>query len=193
MSNPPVYPGRRGFLPVEGYRALRLVVFDVDGVLTDGRLHVDGYGIESKTFDVRDGVGMALLRAAGVELAVLSGRTSAAVRHRAEELKIPKSRVVQGVGRKDEALGRLISEAGLNAREVAFVGDDIIDLPALEVAGLACCPGDAAPIVISACHVVSRAHGGRGAVRALCEHILMVRQDGSWERAIETYLSRAEG
>ncbi|MGD0091557.1 MAG: HAD hydrolase family protein [Planctomycetota bacterium] len=189
-SNLAVRPGGRGFPPVEAYRAIRMVIFDVDGVLTDGRIILDSNGTESKFFHVRDGSGISFLHKAGLAVALLTGRTSAVVEVRAREMHIPPALVIQGAPIKLPAFKRLLEENRLAAREVAFVGDDIVDLPVLELAGLSCCPADGHADVVQACHVVAGQSGGHGGARAICEHLLKQRADGSWERAIEKYLGR---
>ena len=182
-----VQPGPRGFPLRDVYRGLRLVIFDVDGVLTDGRVALGQDGAESKFFDIRDGTGFTLLRMAGLETALLSGRFSHSTNARARELQIPPERVCQGVAAKLPAYQDMVRKAGLLDSQIAFVGDDIIDLPVLRKAGLACCPADARPEVLAAAHAIAQAPGGRGAARLLCEHLLKQRLDGTWERILEQY------
>jgi 3-deoxy-D-manno-octulosonate 8-phosphate phosphatase (KDO 8-P phosphatase) len=185
-----VRPGGRGFPSVETYRAIKLVLFDVDGVLTDGRIVFDANGVESKFFNVRDGLGVSLLQKAGLQAGILTGRSSPVVAGRAKEMGIPPALVVQGASRKLTAFTRLLDENRLTAGEVAFVGDDLLDLPVIEKAGLACCPADAHPDVMKICHVVAERGGGQGSARAVCEHLLKQRGDGSWEKAVNRYLGR---
>jgi 3-deoxy-D-manno-octulosonate 8-phosphate phosphatase (KDO 8-P phosphatase) len=187
-----VHAGARGFPSVEAYRAIKLVIFDVDGVLTDGRIIWDSNGVETKFFNVRDGAGIAFLNKTEIKVALITGRSSVVVDNRARELKIPPERVKQGAKVKLPVFEKLLAENNLSASEAAFVGDDIIDLPVLERAGLACCPADAHPDVLKTCHVVGNAKGGKGGVRGICEHILKQRDDGTWEKAIDRYLGRAE-
>jgi 3-deoxy-D-manno-octulosonate 8-phosphate phosphatase (KDO 8-P phosphatase) len=186
-----VRPGGRGFPTADVYTGIKLVVFDVDGVLTDGRIVLDSNGIESKFFNVRDGAGITFLHYAELMVAMVTGRSSEVVEVRARELKIPIERVRQGARVKLPVFEDLIAECGVTAAESAYVGDDIIDVPVLERVGLACCPGDAHPEVIKLSHVVSGQHGGRGGVRAICEHLLKQRADGAWDKAINRYLGRA--
>ena len=186
-----VRPGGRGFPSPEQYRALKVVAFDVDGVLTDGRACIDAGGLETKNFDVRDGSGIAFLHHAGLEVAILSGRKCRAVSVRAHELNIPRARVWQGCRRKLEGYEKLLAACGVHDQEVAFAGDDIVDLPVLERVGLACCPGDARPEAIAACHVVTAGFGGRGCVRQVCEHILKQRGPEVWAAVLRRYLGRA--
>ena len=182
-----VRPGARGFPPVEVYRALKLIVFDVDGVLTDGRIVFDANGVESKCFHVRDGSGIAFLHRAGLKVALITGRSSPVVEARARDLHIPLELVKQGAKIKLPVFTQLLAETGVRQAETAFVGDDLIDLPVLEAVGLACCPGDAHPAIMNVCHAIAKLGGGRGGARQLCEHILQRRGDGSWERALGRY------
>ncbi len=183
--------GPRGFPDSAVYRAIRLVIFDVDGVLTDGRIVLDAHGVESKFFDVRDGSGLKLLEKAGLKVALLTGRSSHVVDFRARELRIPQELVKQGAKIKLPVFEAMLKESGVAPEETAFMGDDLIDLPILDQVALACCPQNAHPEVRRVCHVKALANGGRGAARAVCEHILQSRADGSWDRAIATYLGRA--
>lgn len=171
--------GPRGFPTLEGYRAIKLVVFDVDGVLTDGRIVLDSHGNETKFFDVRDGSGISILHCGGFATALLSGRDSPPVQFRTRELKIPIERVKQGAKVKLPIFHALLSEIGVSATQTAYMGDDIIDRPVLEAAGIACCPGDAHLEAHDVCHCVATARGGRGAVRQIIEHLLKSRCDGS--------------
>jgi 3-deoxy-D-manno-octulosonate 8-phosphate phosphatase (KDO 8-P phosphatase) len=186
-----VRAGPRGMPDVDAYRRLKLVIFDVDGVLTDGRIIHDAHGIESKFFDVRDGAGMTFLRMADLMLGIVTGRSSPVVEIRARELKIPLERVKQGALRKWPVVEQMLSDNKVTAEETAFVGDDLIDTPVLEKVGLACSVSDAHADAISLSHVVSTRPGGRGGVRQICEHILKRRDDGSWEKAMNKYLGRA--
>jgi len=190
-DTPEVVAGPRGFPTLEGYRAIKLFVFDVDGVLTDGRIVLDNNGNESKFFHVRDGSGISILQWGGFLTALLSGRDSPLVQFRARELKIPPERVKQGAKVKLPVFHKLLSETGVTAAQTAFFGDDIIDRPVMEVAGIACCPGDAHGEAREASHCVATERGGHGAVRQLIEHLLKSRQDGSWERARGGYLGQA--
>jgi 3-deoxy-D-manno-octulosonate 8-phosphate phosphatase (KDO 8-P phosphatase) len=155
------------------YAALRLLVLDVDGVLTDGRLHLSPLGEEFKVFHVRDGSGLVAVQRAGVTVAIVSGRDSAAVSRRAEELGI--RRVHQGIADKGAELERLMTEVGCAAAETACVGDDTPDAPMLSRAGLAIAVADAHPALIAVAHWVTKAKGGRGAVREVCDLLLSAR------------------
>jgi 3-deoxy-D-manno-octulosonate 8-phosphate phosphatase (KDO 8-P phosphatase) len=152
---------------------IRLLVLDVDGVLTDGRLHISATGEEVKVFHVRDGSGLVALQRAGVTVAIISGRASAAVTRRASELGI--AHVRQGISDKGAALDALCAELGLAQEEVACVGDDTPDLPMFDRAGIAVAVADAHPAAAARAHWVTQARGGRGAVRELCDLLLAAR------------------
>jgi 3-deoxy-D-manno-octulosonate 8-phosphate phosphatase (KDO 8-P phosphatase) len=184
---PEVHAGGRGLPAAEVYRNLRLVIFDVDGVLTDGTIAIDARGVETKFFNVRDGSGMAFLNHAGLPMALLTGRSSPAVDVRARELSIPPERVVQGAKHKRPAFERLLAACGVDRAQTAFIGDDIVDVPVLQQVALAACPADARPEAVAACHLVTTAPGGHGAVRQLCEHILRQRGGDEWDRALRKY------
>jgi 3-deoxy-D-manno-octulosonate 8-phosphate phosphatase (KDO 8-P phosphatase) len=189
-DKPEVAPGGRGFPEASVYRGLKLAAFDVDGVLTDGRICLNPQGLETNNFHVRDGSGLALLRHAGLQVAIVSGRKSLAVQARARELEIPPRRVWQGARHKRVSYQEMLAACGVRDAEVAYVGDDLVDLPILERVGLACCPCDAHASVIAACHAVAALPGGRGAVRQLCEHILKQRGPEVWEKTLRRYLGR---
>ena len=150
--------------------AVRLVIFDVDGVFTDGRLVYTAEGEEIKVFHVRDGVGVKSLGRAGIELAVISGRSSDATALRMAELGV--TRVFQGDHDKLPLFDALVSELGLEDAQVAFMGDDLPDLPVLRRVGLAACPADAHDDVKAVCHWRGTVAGGRGAVREFCDFLL---------------------
>ena len=156
--------------PEQRAARVRLVVLDVDGVLTDGRLYYGPNGEALKVFDVRDGHGVKMLLARGIDVAILSARDSAIVEHRARELGI--SRVLQGRGDKAAAFGELLSEARLTADDAAFIGDDLPDLPVLRSAGFAMTVEDARDEVKRSAHWIAPCAGGRAAVRACAEFIL---------------------
>jgi 3-deoxy-D-manno-octulosonate 8-phosphate phosphatase (KDO 8-P phosphatase) len=155
---------------LERARKIRLLVLDVDGVLTDGRLHITALGEETKVFHVRDGSGIVALQRAGVAVAIISGRDSGAVTRRAQELRI--AHVQQGVSDKGAALDALMHELGVAADELACVGDDTPDLPMLRRAALAIVVADAHPAARAAAHWVTPSCGGHGAVREVCDLLL---------------------
>ena len=162
---------------LERLRRIRIVVLDVDGVLTDGSLCFTGEGELMKSFHVRDGLGIKLLQAAGIEVAILTGRTSGIVAFRADELGM--KRVEQGRLKKLPALRKMLSEAGLTPEECAYMGDDLPDLPCLRAIGFAATPADGSSELDPYVHWRTPHAGGRGAVRDLAERILQAQ--GSWE------------
>jgi 3-deoxy-D-manno-octulosonate 8-phosphate phosphatase (KDO 8-P phosphatase) len=151
-------------------RAVRLAIFDVDGVLTDGTLYIGPQGEALKAFNILDGHGVKMLQAGGVATAILSGRSSEAVAVRARELGI--GHVMQGIGEKVRAFDELRGALGLEPGACAFVGDDLPDLPVMRRCGLAVAVANAVDAVREAAHYVTRASGGRGAVREFCELVL---------------------
>lgn len=165
--------------------AIELLLVDVDGVLTDGSIVVDDNGVESKHFHVRDGTAFSLWRRAGKRTAILSGRSTRAVAHRAADLGI--THVIQGAVRKVEPFRALLAELKLEPRQVCFVGDDLVDLSVLRQVGLAACPADAIDEVRQEAHFVTRAVGGRGAVREVVE--LVLKHQGTWEDVMTAYVN----
>ena len=152
---------------------IQLLILDVDGVLTDGRLYFTARGEALKVFHVRDGHGIKLLMAAGVAVAAFSGRRSAAVAARMRELAVPH--VVQPCTDKVAALHRLTGRLGLDPLNCACISDDTPDLPLMSAVGLGCAVADAHPVVLSSAHWIARANGGCGAVRELCDAVLRAR------------------
>ena len=158
----------------ERARAVRLAIFDVDGVLTDGTIYVGPEGELFKAFNILDGHGVKMLQSAGVATAILSGRESGAVTRRAAELAI--AHVIQGVGDdKIPAFEKLLAKLNLGGEMCSFVGDDIQDLPVMRRCGFAVAVANAVDPVKSAAHYVTRARGGRGAVREFCDLVLSAR------------------
>ena len=152
---------------------IRLLILDVDGVLTDGRLYFSARGEALKVFHVRDGHGIKLLVAAGIAVAAFSGRRSGAAAARMRELRV--RHLVQGCDDKVAALHRLTQRLGLSPLDCACICDDTPDLPLMSAVGLAGAVADAHPVVLSAAHWVSQANGGHGAVRELCDAVLRAR------------------
>jgi 3-deoxy-D-manno-octulosonate 8-phosphate phosphatase (KDO 8-P phosphatase) len=165
-------------------RRIRLMVFDVDGVLTDGSLHFGADGEMIKTFNVLDGHGIKLLQQSGVTTAIISARQSALVARRAADLGI--THVQQGVHDKLSGFQALLAECGVDAEASGFIGDDVIDLPVLTRVGFAASVPNGHPEVRSRVHYVTTASGGHGAVRELCDFIL--RAQGNYEAALAPYL-----
>lgn len=153
---------------------LGLVVFDVDGVLTDGRFWLSDDGVESKAFHTQDGFGIRQLLRAGLEVAVISGRSSNAVQKRMSELGV--KHVVLGCADKSAAFQSLINELGLEAANTIYVGDDVPDIPLLRRAGLAIAVANAVDVVKAECELTTTASGGHGAVREICDLILASRK-----------------
>lgn len=149
---------------------IKALFFDVDGVLTDGRIYMDDEGRESKVFDTKDGHGIKMAIAAGLHVAWISGRRSKATEQRALELGVVECR--QGIADKSKVYVELCRRWGIAPRETAALGDDEPDVPLLTVAGFSACPSDAAPPARKAAQVVLKSAGGRGAVREFIEHIL---------------------
>jgi len=148
----------------------RLVAFDVDGVFTDGRFYLSDAGCESKSFNTQDGFGIRLLLTAGIEVAVISGRSSKAVEIRMNELGV--KHVIQGCKDKVAAFDKLINELGVKINNTVYVGDDVPDLPLLRHAGFAIAVANAVADVQAECDVTTTASGGSGAVREVCEMLL---------------------
>jgi len=153
---------------------IRMLVLDVDGVLTDGKLYFDHTGNEMKAFNTRDGMGMKALQRVGIEVAVITGRKSQTVTHRMAQLGI--QHVYQGREDKLEAFLDLLEISGLDAQQVCFAGDDWIDLPVLLRAGLAVSVADAEDRVKQQAHWITRRDGGDGAVREICNLILAAQE-----------------
>jgi 3-deoxy-D-manno-octulosonate 8-phosphate phosphatase (KDO 8-P phosphatase) len=169
---------------LERARHVRLMAFDVDGVLTDGTLYYTDEGTELKAFHTLDGLGMKMLQGAGVALALISGRRSPAVAARAANLGV--ARLFQGVEDKLAVFERVRGELGLEAGACGFMGDDLPDLPVLTRCGFAATVPEAPEAVRSHVHYVSRAPGGRGAAREVCELILRAR--GGLDAAVARFL-----
>ncbi|HMN97487.1 MAG TPA: HAD hydrolase family protein [Phycisphaerales bacterium] len=160
-----------------------MLCLDVDGVLTDGSISIDDHGREIKRFHVRDGTGLRLWRALGHEVAVITGRRGAALRHRLCELSI--RHVVQGSQSKGEAFEALLEELELAADHVAMLGDDLPDLPILRACGYPMAVGDAAAEVRAVARFTTVRPGGHGAVREAIEHLL--REQRRWDEALELF------
>lgn len=165
-------------------KPIRLVAFDVDGVLTDGGLYLSDSGDEFKRFNSLDGHGLKMLRASGVELAIITGRKSRCVELRAKNLGI--SRLYQGVDDKWDAMQSLLADIRLAPNAAAFMGDDVIDLPVMRRVGLALSVPAAPQLVREHAHYVSQREGGHGAVREVCE--LIMATQGTLENQLAIYL-----
>ena len=168
----------------EKAKHIRLAIFDVDGVLTDGSLYISDSGDEYKAFNTLDGHGMRMLKQSGVELVIVSGRTSRCVEMRAQNLGI--GLLYQGVEDKLEIYSSLLAKFGLAPEATAFIGDDVVDLPVMRRCGLAICVRDSPALVKQHAHYVTQLPGGRGAVREICE--LIMQAQGTFQSHMSHYL-----
>lgn len=162
---------------------IQLLALDVDGVMTDGTITYGNSGEETKAFNIKDGLGIKLLQRAGIEVAIITGRTSALLERRAAELGI--TTLLQGREDKSVALRELVQARDLSLDRTAYMGDDLPDLGAIIEAGIGACPADAAATVRNAADWIATAAGGRGAIRELAEALLQAR--GDWDRLLEAY------
>jgi 3-deoxy-D-manno-octulosonate 8-phosphate phosphatase (KDO 8-P phosphatase) len=163
---------------------IKLVIFDVDGVLTDGGLFFGDDGQEYKAFYSRDGLGMKLLKQTGVEIGVITARNSKVVEHRMQNLGI--ANVYQGKLNKLDAFEHMLAKLQISAKQTAYVGDDVVDLPVLKQAGLAIAVQDAHPFVKQHAHWITQHCGGRGAARDVCE--LIMQAQGTLETQLNSFL-----
>jgi 3-deoxy-D-manno-octulosonate 8-phosphate phosphatase (KDO 8-P phosphatase) len=169
---------------LEKAKQVKLVIFDVDGVLTDGSLFIGDAGEEYKAFNSRDGHGMKMLQSTGVDIGIITGRSSNVVEHRMESLGIKY--VYQGRLEKLPAFEDLCQRVGVSPQQVAYVGDDVVDLPILVRAGLAIAVQDAHELVKEHSHWHTPSNGGRGAARDVCE--LIMRAQGNLDPVLQSYL-----
>ena len=163
---------------------IRLILLDVDGVLTDGKVLLHADGSESKQFDIKDGTAIVWAQRAGLSIALLSARSADATAVRAAQLGI--ATIIQGSANKIAGFEQILTGAGLTDEQVGSMGDDLQDLPVLRRAGFSAAPADASPEVRAAVQWVSASGGGRGAVRECIEHVL--RSQGNWHTAVADYL-----
>ena len=164
---------------------IRLVIFDVDGVLTDGSLFLGDDGQEYKAFHSKDGHGMVMLQESGVQIAIITGRTSEVVRIRMKSLGI--EHVLQGKREKGPAYNELKKATGFSDTQIAYVGDDVVDLPVMCKVGLAIAVNDAHPMVKQHAHWTTPSGGGRGAAREVCE--MLMQAQGTLEARLNSYLA----
>ncbi|MBA4421795.1 MAG: phenylphosphate carboxylase subunit delta [Syntrophus sp. (in: bacteria)] len=164
-------------------RGIKLLILDVDGVMTDGRIIIDDAGLESKQFDVKDGHGLKMLMKSGIDVVLLTGRKSRVVDHRAVDLGIAE--VHQGIWNKREVFDEILKRRKLSPEETAYVGDDVVDIPLLKRVGFGVAVVDACPEATGVADYVTEHSGGRGAVREVCEVILKVQ--GRWEELAARY------
>lgn len=172
---------------IERAARVKLMAFDVDGVMTDGRLYFGPDGDYCKAFFSRDGFGIKLLAKAGVRLAIITGRDSPIVTRRAANLGI--THVLQGIEDKRTAMAKLLTTEGLSFAEAGFMGDDLIDLPLLMACAFSATVPDGHPLVRAAVSHVTEAAAGAGAVREVCE--LLLKAQGRWDEVIAPYLAFA--
>jgi 2-dehydro-3-deoxyphosphooctonate aldolase (KDO 8-P synthase) len=185
--SPPFLPlkKQRNNLMAPSLENIKLLVLDVDGVLTDGRLTYTDSGEQVKSFLSRDGLGIRMLMDNGIQVGIITGRTSGALIHRCRNLGIDL--VFDGIQNKAEAMDQAAQQTGIDLSEMAFMGDDLIDLPAMARAGVAVAVADAVEEVRSRADIVTGANGGQGAVREICEAILKAR--GLWENTLKSFLT----
>lgn len=164
---------------------IKLIVLDVDGTLTDGRLYMDDKDNYLKAFDVKDGFAIAQWIKLGGLVAIITGKTSEIVRRRKEELGIQE--LAQGVSNKVVELNKLLVKYSLSLDEVAYIGDDINDLGVMSKVGFSACPKDAVPEVLERVDYIASKNGGRGAVREIFEKLM--KENGMWSRVLERYLN----
>lgn len=164
----------------EKLKNIQLLVMDVDGTMTKGDIYIDSHETETKQFNIKDGCGITVGHTAGLEFMILTGKISACVQKRAQELRI--GRLYQNVKNKGDFLKGYLEKEQIAPERVAYIGDDVNDLYAMEMAGVSFCPSDAAEEIRQASHVVLEHGGGDGAVREAIEQIL--KSAGKWEEAV---------
>jgi YrbI family 3-deoxy-D-manno-octulosonate 8-phosphate phosphatase len=169
---------------IEAAKKIKLIAFDVDGVLTDGKISYTSSGEEIKSFNVRDGHAIKMALRAELTIAVITGRESPIVQRRCKELGIEL--LYQGIKDKKLSLGDIKGRTGFEASEISFMGDDIVDLPVMMSVGLGCSPSDAAEEVRQRSDLVTRAPGGNGAARELI--LLVLKAQGLYDKVMERYL-----
>jgi 3-deoxy-D-manno-octulosonate 8-phosphate phosphatase (KDO 8-P phosphatase) len=169
------------------FKNIKMLVLDVDGVMTNGGLTIGDDGQEYKTFHSHDGLGMKLLKASGVEMAIITGRTSNVVKKRAESTGV--AHFYQGAEDKLVAFNELVAKSGLQASQCAFMGDDVVDLPPMLKCGLALAVPDSPTLVLKNAHYVTAKAGGHGAVREVCE--LIMQAQGTFDKQMVQFLTQA--
>ena len=167
----------------ERLQKVKMLLLDVDGVLTDGRIIYSSDGTETKAFDVKDGHGLKMIQRAGIKVGIITGRQSTVVEHRAKELGI--NIVYQGVKDKLVPFREILDTCSISEDEIAYVGDDIVDLPILLRVGFAATVADALPEVRERVHYVSDRKGGKAAVREICD--LILKESGRWDSVAAKY------
>jgi 3-deoxy-D-manno-octulosonate 8-phosphate phosphatase (KDO 8-P phosphatase) len=170
---------------IERARAVKLIIFDVDGIMTDGTLYLADDGQEIKGFNSLDGHGLKMLKNSGVELAIITGRVSQLVSHRARNLGI--THLHQGAHEKLPVYRQLLDDLNISPEQTAYMGDDVVDLPVMRRSGLAVTVPAAPDLVKAHSHLITRREGGHGAVREACEYIM--RAQGSFDAQMAIYLA----
>lgn len=170
-------------IPTDKLKRVKILLLDVDGVMTDGRIVYDDHGAEIKSFHVKDGLGIRMLMLSGIQVGIVTGRSSKALRHRCDNLGI--GIVFDGIHDKAVILDEIIGTHGVTPDDIAFMGDDLPDLPLMRKVGLSIAVADAHPLVVKAARMVTSATGGNGAVREVCESILTAQ--GLWGKALERF------
>ena len=171
-------------MTLDKLKRIKLLLLDVDGVLTDGNIVYNDTGAEIKAFNVKDGLGIKMLMGAGIEVGIVTGRASRALLHRCDNLGI--SLIFDQVRDKTGVLEVISKEKGVGAEHIAFVGDDLVDIPLMKRVGLSVAVADAHETVLEHADMVTSAQGGDGAVREVCEAIL--KAQGLWEKVLERFL-----
>jgi 3-deoxy-D-manno-octulosonate 8-phosphate phosphatase (KDO 8-P phosphatase) len=175
----------KGKIMTDKAKAVRLMIFDVDGVMTDGSLFYSDSGEELKAFNSLDGHGLKMLRTSGVKLAIITGRTSKLVEKRAKDLGVDY--LYQGAHDKGASFEELLKVAGLSADDCGYMGDDVIDLPVMRRVAFAVAVPDSPQLVRKHAHYISGSQGGRGAVREVCEYLMQAQ--GTFDAAMAPYLA----
>ena len=163
---------------------IKLLLLDVDGVLTNGQITYTDSGAQVKSFNSKDGLGIRLLMDAGIQVGIVTGRTSGALRHRCENLGLDL--LFDGIKDKSKSIETISQQMGIAPEKMAFMGDDLIDLPAMTRVGFSVAVADAVPEVRQQADFITRAKGGQGAVREFCE--LILKSNGLWDKILESYL-----
>lgn len=162
-------------------KRIKMLLLDVDGVLTSGEIIYSDSGEQIKIFNVKDGIGIRLVKEAGIQVGIITGRKGKALQHRCDNLGIDL--IFDGVRDKEKVLDDISAKTGIPYEEMAFIGDDLPDVPVMKKVGLAVAVGDASATVRQHAHMTTRAFGGKGAVREVCEAILM--KQGIWDDLIQ--------
>jgi 3-deoxy-D-manno-octulosonate 8-phosphate phosphatase (KDO 8-P phosphatase) len=171
-------------LLIDKFQNIKLLLLDVDGVLTDGSIIYDDAGSQIKVFNVKDGLGIRLLMLSGVQVGIATGRRSKALLHRCQNLGI--SLVLDGLSTKADVLNIIYEQTGVLADEIAFVGDDLMDMPLMKKCGVSIAVADAHELIRQHADMVTHSPGGKGAVREVCETVLKARNQ--WENVISRFM-----